>query len=141
MRVLGVCIDLELGVIRLGSSATKRARRRNVRIQPTLRAWLDTVPLEKRKGKVVPPRWTYRAARVRREAGIDGLEMADALRHSFGTYLLATENDIEALRSDMGHEHVRVFFNHHHKAMTKKEALPYWQVLPAGVKLATIQLA
>jgi hypothetical protein len=58
--------------------------------------------------------------------------MVDALRHSFGTYLLATEKNIEDLRSDMGHEHIRVFFNHYHKALTPEEALPYWQILPTG---------
>ena len=72
-------IDLELGGIRLGSSKTKKARRRNVRIHPTLRSWLETVPESERKGKVTPSRWRYRSARVRKEAGIDGLKMADAL--------------------------------------------------------------
>ncbi len=123
-------IDLGLGVIRLGSSKTKKARRRNVRIHSTLRAWLETVPKSDRKGKVVPPRWRYRSARVRKEIGIDGLEMADALRHSFGTYMLATENNIDLLRSDMGHEHIRVFFNHYHKALSPDEAHPYWKILP-----------
>jgi hypothetical protein len=67
---------------------------------------------------------------VRKEAGIDGLKMADALRHSFGTYLLATENNIDSLRSDMGHEHIRVFLNHYHKAVTADEAAPYWNIHP-----------
>jgi integrase len=125
-------IDPDLSVIRLGSSKTKKARRRNVRINATLQAWLETVPVEVRNGKVVPHRWRDRSARVRKEAGIDGLEMVDALRHSFGTYLLATEKNIEDLRSDMGHEHIRVFFNHYHKALTPEEALPYWQILPTG---------
>ena len=127
-------IDLSLSVIRLGSSMTKKARRRNVRINATLRVWLETVPMNDRHGKIVPPRWRYRSARVRKEAGIDGLEMADALRHSFGTYLLATENNIEVLKSDMGHEHIRVFFNHYHRALTPEEALPYWQILPASIE-------
>ncbi len=67
--------------------------------------------------------------------------MADALRHSFGAYLLATEGDLNALQSDMGHEHVRVYFDHYHTPLTKKEALPYWQVLPPGVELPNIRVA
>ncbi len=40
----------------------------------------------------------------------------------------------------MGHAHMAVFFEHYHKAMTKREALPYWQVLPPGVdSIETIQ--
>jgi integrase len=129
-RLVWEDIDLSLGVIRLGSSKTKKARRRNVRIQTTLQAWLETIPATQRKGKIVPSRWRYRSARVRKEAGIDGLKMADALRHSFGTYLLATENKIDSLRSDMGHEHIRVFLNHYHKAITADEAAPYWRIHP-----------
>lgn len=123
-------ISLELSNIRIGPSVAKRARRRNVRIHPTLGAWLESIPNEKRTGKVCPPRWRYKAARVRKEAGIDGHEKQDALRHSFGTYLLATEGDLNALQSDMGHEHVRVFFEHYHKAVTKSDAAPYWEILP-----------
>jgi integrase len=131
-------VSLELHNIRVGAGVAKKATRRNVRINPTLAAWLETVAKDKRTGKLVPPRWRYKAARVRREAGIDGHEKQDALRHSFGTYTLATENDLDALNADMGHEHVRVFFTHYHKAMTKADALPYWQVLPPGVELPTI---
>ena len=42
-----------------------------------------------------------KAAKVRTEAGIDGREKQDALRHSFGTYTLATENDLDALKADL----------------------------------------
>lgn len=134
-------VSTELENIRIGPTIAKKARRRNVRIRPTLAAWIATVPKDKRTGKIVPPRWRYKSARVRKEAGIDGNEMQDALRHSFGTYLLAVENDLDSLKSDMGHEHVRVFFEHYHKAVTKREALPYWQVLPKGSEVETIKAA
>ena len=34
----------------------------------------------------------------------------------------------------MGHEHIRVFLNHYHRALTPDEALPYWQILPGSVE-------
>ncbi len=74
-------------------------------------------------------------------AGIDGHDKQDALRHSFGTYMLAKANDLDALKSDMEHGHIAVFFNHYHKAVTKADALPYWQVLPKGAKVAHIKIA
>lgn len=123
-------ISLELSNIRIGPSIAKKARRRNVRIHPTLEKWLEAIPDGNRSGKVCPSRWRYKAARVRKEASIDGHEKQDALRHSFGTYLLAAENDLDALKRDMGHEHVRVFFEHYHKAVTASDAQPYWEVLP-----------
>lgn len=135
-------VSTELANIRIGPTIAKKARRRNVRIHPTLAAWIETVPKSKRKGKIVPARWRYKAGRVRKEAAIDGNEKQDALRHSFGSYLLAIENDLDALKSDMGHEHIRVYFEHYHKACTKKEALPYWAVLPKGArKPETIKVA
>lgn len=127
-------VSLELKNIRIGEGVAKKANRRNVRIQPALAAWLETVPEHKRKGKLAPPRWRYKAAKVRLKAGIDGREKQDALRHSFGTYLLATEGDLDKLKADMGHSHMAVFFNHYHKAATLAEALPYWQVLPQGAE-------
>lgn len=128
-------ISLELLNIRIGPSVAKKARRRNVRINPTLKAWIEEVPPSERTGKVAPPRWIHKATRVRREAGIDGREKQDALRHSFGSYTLAVENDLDSLKSDMGHEHVRVYFDFYHKSVTKREALPYWQVLPSAKRL------
>jgi integrase len=125
-------VSLELRNIRIGKSIAKRKRRRNIRISDTLAAWIETIPEDERMGKIVPSRWQYRAARVRREAGICGREKQDALRHSFGTYTLAVEGDLAALKTDMGHAHMAVFFDHYHKATTKREALPYFQILPEG---------
>jgi integrase len=130
-------VSTELHNIRIGPSLAKKAYRRNVRIQPTLAAWIATVPPERRTGKIVPARWTYKAAKVRSMAGIDGREKQDALRHSFGSYLLATENNLDLLKQDMGHAHMAVFFESYHKALTKREALPYWQILPPGAATAT----
>lgn len=133
-------VSLELHNIRIGATIAKKLYRRNVRINPTLAAWISTIPAEQRVGKIRPARWTYKAAKVRIKAGIDGREKQDALRHSYASYMLATEGDLDALKQDMGHGHMAVFFNHYHKALTKSEALPYWQVLPLGTKLPKLQL-
>jgi len=132
-------VSLELRNIRIGAKIAKKAYRRNVRINDTLAAWIATIPKSKRKGKITPGRWRYKAAKVRTKAGIDGREKQDALRHSFGTYLLATENNLDLLKSDMGHGTTAVYFDHYHKAVTKAEALPYWQVLPEGAEIQTIE--
>ena len=133
-------VSLELRNIRIGSTIAKKMYRRNVRINDTLAAWISSIPEDKRKGEIIPSRWRYKAAKVRITAGIDGREKQDALRHSFGTYTLAVENDLDALKADMGHGTTAVFFDHYHKAVTKADALPYWQVLPAGTEaIKTIQ--
>lgn len=133
-------VSLELHNIRIGATIAKKLYRRNVRINATLAAWISTIPAEQRVGKIRPARWSYKAAKVRTKAAIDGREKQDALRHSYASYMLATEGDLDALKQDMGHGHMAVFFNHYHKALTKAEALPYWQVLPLGTKLPKLQL-
>jgi len=134
-------IDLAQNNIRLSGSKTKTGRLRNVRIQPSLRAWLETWPEQNRKGPVCPGTWTRKAWRVRKAAGLDGREAQDVLRHSFGSYLLAYEGDRAALESDMGHQHVDTFFRHYHQHVIKKEAIKWWQVLPPGEKLGIIGAA
>ena len=136
-------VSLELGNIRIGADVAKKLYRRNVRINPTLAAWINTIPAEQRVGKIIPNSaddWKQKGAKVRAKAGIDGHEKQDALRHSFGSYMLAVEGDLDALKQDMGHAHMAVFFTHYHKALTKAEALPYWQVLPPGAELPKLQL-
>lgn len=123
-------VSLPLLGIRLGGKVTKTGATRNVRINPTLKAWIESIPESQRTGKVIPGRWTQKATRVRREAGLDGRELQDALRHSYASYMLATETDDNALKLDMGHQHWAVFFNHYHNAMTSEQAAPYWKVLP-----------
>lgn len=123
-------VYLESNSIRIGGSISKTGKTRNVRIQPTLKAWIETIPECDRKGKIIPSRWIEKAARVKREAKLDGRELQDALRHSFGSYLLGAENDLATLRADMGHKHEDTFFDHYHNAVTKEKALPYWNLKP-----------
>ena len=124
-------VNLSLNNIRLGGKIAKKGQTRNIRIQPVLKSWIETIPESKRIGKIVPGRWTQRATRVKKEAGINGLEYQDALRHSFGSYLLAMENDINLLKADMGHQHREVYFTHYHNALTKDQASPYWEIFPS----------
>lgn len=123
-------VKLESDNIRLSGRVTKTGKTRNVRINPTMRAWIETIPDSKRFGRIIPGRWIQKATRVRLEAKLDGRELQDALRHSFGSYLLAVENDINLLRADMGHQHADTFFTHYHNALTPEEANPYWKILP-----------
>jgi len=134
-------VSLELSNLRIRSATSKTKTLRNVRLNDTLRAWIEAVPADERTGKIVPSRWKEKSARVRREAGIDGKEKQDALRHSYGSYMLAFDKNLEALHEDMGHKHVSTYFTFYHKAVTKREALEYWQTLPEGVKLPTIAAA
>ena len=115
--------------IRLSGSITKTGRTRNIHISATLKAWLDTVPLAEREGKIVPPEWQRKAQRVRKESGIDGSEFQDAPRHTFGSFTVTTEG-IDYVRACMGHSHTAVFETHYLNALTIPQAKKYMEIMP-----------
>jgi integrase len=121
------------GYIRISGNVAKKDRIRNVRINKTLESWIALVPEGDRSGRIVPGRWTQRATRVKREAGLDGRHLQDALRHSFASYSFPLETNLNDLMSDMGHLDWKVYYDHYHNAKTKEEAAVYWHVTPQSV--------
>ncbi len=121
------------GYVRITGSIAKKDRIRNVRIHKTLKTWIALIPEDQRKGKIVPGRWTQRATRVKKEAGLDGTYLQDALRHSFASYSLPLEKNENNLKLDMGHLDWAVFYSNYHNAKTKEEAVGYWKLTPQSV--------
>ena len=123
-------INLETGFIRLSGDITKTGKTRNIPITDTLRAWLETVPTDQRKGKIMPQDWRGKSQRVKKEAGICGREYQDAARHTFGSFTVALEG-IDYVRATMGHGHTATFETHYHNALTITQAREYMAILPA----------
>ena len=126
-------VRLENKHIRIGASVSKTNHTRNIPINDTLAAWIETVPVDEREGSIIPSRWKQKATRVRKEAKLDGRRLQDALRHSYGSYLLVmgdSENDRYKLHSAMGHQHAETFYNHYHNATTREVAEKFWRILP-----------
>jgi integrase len=122
-------VNLQTGFIRLSGAVTKTGRTRNAHISKTLRAWLETVPEDRREGKIIPNDWRRKSARVRKSAGIDGREYQDAARHTFGSFTVTLEG-IEYVRSVMGHGFTATFERHYLNALTIPQAKAYTDVLP-----------
>lgn len=125
-------VNLDTGYIRISAKASKTGQARNVRINPTLRAWLENTPTEKRVGKVINGNWREKATKVRKAAGIDGNDKQNALRHGYATYKLAVEKDVNALLLDLGHNS-KTHFRHYQGALTPEQAAPYWDITPASL--------
>lgn len=123
-------VSLENKNIRIGDAVSKTRKSRNIRLNPTLISWIETIPEVDRKGKVVPPRWIARAGRVRRETKLNAPKYQDALRHSYGSYKFAIDPNMDLLRADMGHSRKETFFNFYAKAVTPTAAKHYWEILP-----------
>ncbi|MEI8140617.1 MAG: hypothetical protein WCI03_12210, partial [bacterium] len=50
--------------------------------------------------------------------------------NSFGSYLLAHNEDAPKTALQMGHSHVDVLFNHYRNLVKKSEAGKYWEIVP-----------
>jgi integrase len=122
-------VDLNDALITVRSSKT--GRKRFVKIQPNLTAWLS--PYQRDEGNVVAPvnfRRSYPADKA--VAGLSDWPV-NAMRHSFGSYHVAQFNDIPALAVQMGTS-PEIIERHYRKAVRPKEAHQYWALTPDSIK-------
>ena len=107
------------------TSVSKNEYRRHVPINKTLLAFIKTVPIEKRVGKVAPTNWKRKKSAVMVEAGLEGQQ--DIFRHSYGSYLEPLVDE-KTLIQNMGHTHISTYLRHYKNARTKKEAKEYFAI-------------
>jgi integrase len=138
-------INLKSNLIEVKAHKAKTARRRLVRIEPALRAWLE--PIAQASGPVVPEALRYRFDDAKRAAGFGtpGTETDEerkarvklkewpqnGLRHSFGSYWLAKNPDAAALALQMGNSSAMVF-QHYRELVTPEQAERFWNLRPAS---------
>jgi integrase len=121
-------VHFDADLIEVTAQKSKTARRRFVKIQPNLRAWL--LPVRNHMGKVTSDNFPKQLDAAREAAGIT--EWPDnALRHSFASYHLAHFKDAAALALEMGHTDSGMIFNHYRQLVRPKEAERYWNIKPA----------
>lgn len=119
--------DAEGMFIHIRPTVAKTRQVRNVRVRDNLKAMLLAIPKESRKGKLIPSNWKRKASAVRELSGFKN--RSNAARHSFASYSLALDGNIDAVRSDMGHARGSdMLFKHYRAAVTKEQALLYWQL-------------
>lgn len=134
-------INLEDGLIEVVAAKAKTAKRRLIRIQPCLAAWLRLCAKE--RGPVLPGKdWDYDIKKIAIREKADSLTECqstrslakdwprNALRHSFASYHLAQFKDAAALALEMGHSDTELIFRHYREVVRPKSADLYWQVLP-----------
>ncbi len=114
-------------LIEVTAAKSKTARRRFVRIQPNLRAWL--APVRKHSGPVTPINFVRMFRALRASAGLTAWPQ-NALRHSFASYHLAHFKDAAALALEMGHTEAGMIFAHYRQLVRPKEAERYWSIKP-----------
>ena len=86
--------------------------------------WL--APYVQKEGKVGYSRSTFREVRDVSKVSWS----KDVMRHSFGSYLLALNQDAPKTAMQMGHSGVDVLFNHYRNLVKKADATDYWRITP-----------
>jgi hypothetical protein len=121
-------IDFEEEFIEVKAAKAKSARRRLVKMQPCLRAWIE--PFAKKSGHVAPSNIDYQLRKITHRAGIDTWPH-NALRHSFASYHLARFKNAAELALEMGHTKTNLIFQHYRQVVRESQALLFWNVVPA----------
>jgi integrase len=125
------------GQIHVEAWMSKTKRERYVTITPTLKTWLETYPLPK-QGAIITENFQRRFDRIRVKCGYyhwkqnKTSEMKwsqDAVRHNFGTYWLALNDNRFKFAEEMGNSPA-VISKHYRRAVLPSEAEEYWNILP-----------
>lgn len=121
--------DVRDGFIHITPNVAKTAQVRNVEIEPTLAAWLESTGRHVPTEKICPPNWKRKNQTTRKLAGV--ADRQDTARHSYATYHLAKYRDRAALEENMGHTAgSAMLMRHYRAAATPQQAEAYWAILP-----------
>jgi integrase len=126
-RLDWVEVNLQRGFIEVKADKAKTAKRRIVRIQPNLAAWL--APYAAFTGSVVPVNARKKLDAVRQEARLKHWSK-NGLRHSFASYRYAATNDAAAVAAELGHSTTEMLFNTYRELVLPEEAERYWKIGP-----------
>ncbi len=118
-------IDLKDRLIYVDPQTAKKRRERYVKISDNLVAWLSQYP--QMDGKVFFSRRYFRE--IRDAAKVEWSH--DVMRHSYGTYHLAHNENKELTAKEMGHSDIDVLMRHYQRPVKPKDAAKYWKIRPA----------
>lgn len=117
------------GYIHISADIAKTQQVRNIELEPTCTAWLDSTGPHEPDTPICPPDWIRRARAIRASAGVHSLP--DTPRHSYASYHLAAHKDIATLKANLGHApNSDTLFIHYRAAATPRAAERYWSILP-----------
>ena len=120
-------VDLAGGLIQVKANKAKSARRRFVKVERNLAAWI--APYARTKGSVTPSNYRELLDAARTAAEIEEWPH-NGLRHSFASYHLAHFHDAAALALQLGHTNANLVFQHYRQAVRPAEAAKYWSIKP-----------
>jgi integrase len=132
-------VNLISGYIEVKAAKAKSARRRSIKMEKNLLAWL--APYAGRTGRI----WTgsvhlYRV--LRSISAAVGLKWpANGLRHSFASYHLALNQNQNQLADILGHTNSRLIFAHYRELVMPDQAARYFNIMPPAPATNVVSIA
>ena len=125
-------VKLDSNCLEVPAKKAKSARRRIVKIQPCLDAWIR--PFSKLEGPIAPVQSFVPHEMLRDAIAAARLTawVRNGLRHSFASYHLAKRKDAAALALEMGHTTTNLIFAHYREMVHESVAEKYWNIFPVG---------
>jgi integrase len=124
-------VNLARRQVVIGPEVAKTKQQRILPLNDTALAWLATCA--KKHGLIAAPdNFRKRFDAWRKAAGIRFKNWPkDCIRHSFGTYHYAANNNPVETARLMGHVGVDIFFRHYRALVDEDEAKQFWSLRPA----------
>ena len=118
--------------IYIPAEVSKTGRKRYVKIEPTLKEWLNHIQ-PPRLGPVTPKRNHIKRRRaIERAAGIVPWPQ-DGMRHSYASYWMTIYRDEDQCRDNMGHRTKEQLVTHYRQHTTEEEARAFWAIKPGTI--------
>ena len=134
-EVLWSDINLKEKSVTIRPEVSKTGQRRVIDLSENALAWLKGYQARGGATEGVVAPWEEDAyldhrKKNRERAGVLHWPNS-AMRHSFCSYWLAQNGDINKLCLFTGHDHPSTMFRHYHRLVTKAEAKKFWSIRPA----------
>lgn len=120
-------VDLGRSYIEVTAEKAKTKKRRLVKIEPNLAAWLT--PFVRKSGSVMPPNYRNKLDATWKKAGLEAWP-DNGLRHSYASYHLAHFKDASRLALELGHGTTQMLFAHYRELVRPEDAERYWKIIP-----------
>jgi integrase len=122
--------DFAENFIRVRAVVSKIHRPRAIPLEANLREWL--LPFRGEEQTLIAPQGVNALRKQLRAAHlVSGVrQIKHGARHSYASYLLARDGNIDALLLNMGHEDAGTLFKHYHRVASKRFAKTFWSLRP-----------
>jgi integrase len=126
-------VSKENKTILVTAGKSKTRSRRLIPITKNLWAWLAQE--KNRTGLLIPPGWREKWLEIRKAAGFGANKPwpRNGCRHSFASYRLAIDSDVNKCAEEMGNSAEIIFRHYRGLIKDSSDAIAYWKLTPASL--------